>query len=1207
MLYLEEKKGGILVDKFERFSNYDKRSSYQRVQFGHDNPILETELNEIQELQENARIDLIRKHIYSGFTEIVQKEFQGEPIIYNPTENGLTLVNKIAIAPFRANIAGYEVNGQGNFTYNKIDNYILVDLGETTKNSLNDTLVYLEVWFETTKGTDSALKYGYVDGDVIGTPAKDDRVGEETSRRISLCWTVRAKSECNFPLYPEGLGYQDIFHYSHVFAKANGQLGSEDNVNISFCEATNDLFRAEPFHYDKNLYVAGRPTYEIDSSTLYGKYVYALPMFRIRRRNKTKYSLENFNGSSSYNEMIIANNSSLKGDLLGGFRPDRLAYDVIDVNDVMDLRKSVQFADYNENSFADDTVRKLFSNTLQTKQTKQMRRVQFGNKMMPYQEVENATLVIPFEKSVLPVVGSYNGDPIINEHPQVEYQDSICGFGAVIKNSLELTYNIRKDVDAPLINRDNGTIDFYFMPFWNGSDDEVNQEIFTLKSTSNTPILKFEKKGMNLILTHYNDILQSGVSEAVVNLSTTLLKSHQYYHMRISWTNKPMPLNGMIYLYINGQIVAQSEISPCKLVANYLTIGGTCNTDKGFLIEQFIGYNKNFEILAMQGTDYGYAKNSFFPMLPYDFTYSDTLLLPSFNGYVNNYGDNPYTQTQVTTELNPSAETSTGKTFELSVSSDKKIVSIDKVYNYETHKLYTLSNYSVENRGTEAKIIFTTAFSSIRKIIVEFTLELNAGCGGQDIPTEILNAAWMKYDDEAVNFDYKLNIAQEVSFNAEGDYPRQVNLLKPRKVNGEEDKAYDVSNKVRTENQCYARLLYYNMSGNGTIEYQIPMELYGYQVIGVVGCSSIGEIDKVYRTPSEIPDEPEQYITVHLKEPLLVGETITFELATAGFSFDYDLNSKTIMTNMCQCKVLQISTDGKNSTFTVPCMSNSDEVMHGGILVSAFTFVDKQGEKHFQCYEDTMVFYNEYGEVDEDRHRFNTREVTVTGFGTPFITINLGTILPEGYTIEIPIMTTYQPLKDELLSIWYNYIPYQGVMDSSTQTVKRITDWRYFISTLGTGKDPSEAIKLNIVNNLPGGLSEGYVVDNEDIVLQYVQNTMGGALADINKKLVFINEYALKDGVDFCNLITEYKVRKNCSNYQDGKIKFDNVDFNMYFSDCVNQIKKYLGAYCIVVTETGELMVFIVGNYDKVDTITNNLHPEYGDLYRIEGRPTSIR
>ena len=317
------------MEYFDKFSNYDKRSSFQQVRFGHDKPILETELNEIQQIQDNMRTEVVRRHIYSGFTELTKKEFTGEPIIYNPTENGLTLTNKIAIAPFKANILGYTLNGEGNFTYNKHDNYVLVDLGESPKNSEKDSLVYLEVWFEVVKGTDSITKYGYINGDIIGTPAKDSRVGDETSQRLAMFWTIRVANEVDFDKYPEGLGYIDIFNFSHIFARANGQLNKLSNVTISFCEATNDLFRNEEFHNDKNLYVAGRPTYEINSSTLYGKYIYALPMFRIRRRNTTQYSLRNFNGSDSYNNMVINNNSSVSGDLIAGYRPDRLAYDEI--------------------------------------------------------------------------------------------------------------------------------------------------------------------------------------------------------------------------------------------------------------------------------------------------------------------------------------------------------------------------------------------------------------------------------------------------------------------------------------------------------------------------------------------------------------------------------------------------------------------------------------------------------------------------------------------------------------------------------------------------------------------------------------------------------------------------------------------------------------------------------------------------------------
>ena len=104
-----------------------------------------------------------------------------------------------------------------------------------------------------------------------------------------------------------------------------------------------------------------------------------------------------------------------------------------------------------------------------------------------------------------------------------------------------------------------------------------------------------------------------------------------------------------------------------------------------------------------------------------------------------------------------------------------------------------------------------------------------------------------------------------------------------------------------------------------------------------------------------------------------------------------------------------------------------------------------------------------------------------------------------------------------------------------------------------------------------------------------------------------MNDYMLQDGSEFCNLVTEYKIKKNCSNFQDGKIQFENINFTLFFDDCTQQIKKYIGAYCVVVTETGELMVLLVGNFDEYDTSANKLSPVYGDLYRIENRPTSIK
>ena len=74
------------MDKFERFSNYNEQSAYQQVIFGHDNPILETELNEMQQLQDNSRLSLIRN---SNVFKNSEKLFDSKNIDLNNLINRL--------------------------------------------------------------------------------------------------------------------------------------------------------------------------------------------------------------------------------------------------------------------------------------------------------------------------------------------------------------------------------------------------------------------------------------------------------------------------------------------------------------------------------------------------------------------------------------------------------------------------------------------------------------------------------------------------------------------------------------------------------------------------------------------------------------------------------------------------------------------------------------------------------------------------------------------------------------------------------------------------------------------------------------------------------------------------------------------------------------------------------------------------------------
>lgn len=194
------------MDKFEKaiignYSNYQNNSSFQSIVFGHSTPLLETELNELQQIQEEARTQLIRAQVYSGFSELVQQDFLGEKYIFKPTvanaNNSVEMKNCLAIAPFTAYVNGYKIDGKGNFLY-KGNEYILIDIGETTDETLDDTLVYLEVWFEYAKGDYIPKKNGYVLGDDISDKVHkriimDERVNQETSRRKILCWNICVK------------------------------------------------------------------------------------------------------------------------------------------------------------------------------------------------------------------------------------------------------------------------------------------------------------------------------------------------------------------------------------------------------------------------------------------------------------------------------------------------------------------------------------------------------------------------------------------------------------------------------------------------------------------------------------------------------------------------------------------------------------------------------------------------------------------------------------------------------------------------------------------------------------------------------------------------------------------------------------------------------------------------------------------------------
>lgn len=265
---------------FNKGSTFNKDANFQGVKFGADAPLLETELNELQDIQTEARADIIRDTIPSGFVQLGELDFD-----YMLNNENCVKMKTDSVAY----VNGYKV---------VIPKDTIVDIGKAPEKDAREDLLFLEVWKEeVTK--DSVLTVAGGEGQAqISNTILDDRVGQETSRRVALKWRIRHVANVNFSLAPYGLDYigTEIIDGQKCFRVApQGGLESpyydtdwkwafrlsnyyQSNGNI-MVSGVNKLF------YDMNdmgLYVSGHK----DRKTLktIDGFVYAIPMFKLYRK-----------------------------------------------------------------------------------------------------------------------------------------------------------------------------------------------------------------------------------------------------------------------------------------------------------------------------------------------------------------------------------------------------------------------------------------------------------------------------------------------------------------------------------------------------------------------------------------------------------------------------------------------------------------------------------------------------------------------------------------------------------------------------------------------------------------------------------------------------------------------------------------------------------------------------------------------------------
>lgn len=1134
------------TEDFKYDNNYDIRSGFSRIKFGANKGLLETELNEMQKIQEETKASLIRKIVPSGFVELKRADIIGNSVMAGP--NGV--MNAIGIAPCKAFINGYEISIEGNEQIGGAQGWLKIEMPDSPVSFYRMDFVFLEFWFQELDENSAIRKYGYESGVALENTLVDGRINEETSHRVGLRWRIRIEPNLDFNKWADGFGYNDDTDFSPIFAYgAKGQ--KVDNVDYTFRPAMDNIFKDCSFYCDNGLWVAGRPTSLNTNSDLkiIGNYVYAVPLAKVRRRNKSAYSIDNPNGAS-----LWENADSVST------HPDGLFYNKVELSDITDMRRSISFSGWDYNALLEKTLKTIVNGTSETKSNEIMHRVQFGVPALTMGGNPNIIFISKF------------GDNATTESslaPRVILGDSTLkyGFGA-IGDGLVLNGASAVEYDLTGFNKQNGTIDFFVKPFWNSADTSITQTLFSLIDTAaNSKALEFKKNGNNLILTvRMNSTGGIGSSyDLLVDLGKNIIRSKKIHHIRVSWDF----VSKSIQVFLNGRQVAANSYNSTSLNPSVLRVGEVETIDSNLtfrdtIIDEIVIYNQPIAT---------------FTQLKNDFIQEESTIYPSFNGYLNNFFDSAYEQQDFVEELTVLTSASSAvlnAPYGILIST-----AIPKVYN----STGTLLAGTWSGLGSnQATFTLTSGSFGVTKLYVQHNLLISAGNGIFELPTAVIKA--------------DLN-GKEASFNKLNSPQRQAKLIQPRVTVGQTDVAYDFSTN-RTDDQCFARLLYYYVEGDGQNKYYLPPTLYGYDVIG------IRTINKPYTQIKKIYGDATKVFEISLTQALIKGQTIEVQVLLGGLSFDYQIHNKGIISNTIKTSSIVLNAPGNTNTFTVRVDTNGGYNLVSASLVNFKNEYDGSGaitgvSKKYVSYVDGV----------------ETELLSISGYNTPFLTFSFNFTPLINQKIDIPILATYSPMTSDIISIWLRNVPYQGSMDNSSYKLKRVSNWLQFATTLSSGNIvPTSPLPVRSINNafnrLPGGGSYTHVLTAQPIRIE-TDNPIN-LYSGLNPNNYFITfrdtrNILVSNDLDsyFVELDDEFVVKKGQSNFQDGKLEAPFNLYGFYLPDTIDPINKYAGASALVVSDDGELMLFLFGYaHDFKSTTSTIAKPVYGDLFRLAGKPTVL-
>lgn len=285
---------------FSRVLSPNNRN-FSLVAFQQAKPLLDSELNLMQQIQNKLRADILRTIMSSGIISI-------------DVQAGITdKKNTLRISNAMACVNGWLLTLSGS---NRNDAASDIVFPAAPNSGSREDLAFVECWFEEVAPSGSpedddenVYLYGGIASGTLANDLQDNVAGDETTRRIQLRWNIRTVTDVNFTTYPKGVDNGD---------RVKARAGAQSDTNYTFGNVGNGLYRA-----------GDGSSAACTALKCVDGYAYALPLFRVHRRNQTAYNAtSNKEGAPDYSSGTVI--------------PSGLYHDVIAAQDVTQLWQKAQ-------------------------------------------------------------------------------------------------------------------------------------------------------------------------------------------------------------------------------------------------------------------------------------------------------------------------------------------------------------------------------------------------------------------------------------------------------------------------------------------------------------------------------------------------------------------------------------------------------------------------------------------------------------------------------------------------------------------------------------------------------------------------------------------------------------------------------------------------------------------------------------------------